>query len=123
MFNGEKQKLIAPTISLSIIPQSTISKCATDTYIKAITSAPKIIMSEPLSSDDCDANSENNSTLHANFASRNTIRSFDPATISQSDTFPSCEGVLIPAFPCNPDLQPRDTGDVIIEPFSSQSAR
>ena len=31
--------------------------------------------------------------------------------------------LFIPAFPCNPDLQPRDTGDVIIEPFGSQSAR
>ena len=29
----------------------------------------------------------------------------------------------VPLYWSTPDLQPRDTGDVIIEPFNSQSAR
>ena len=40
-----------------------------------------------------------------------------------SDYHTSWYSVLIPALPCNPDPQSRDTGDVIIEPFSIQSDR
>jgi hypothetical protein len=36
-------------------------------------------------------------------------RSFDPTTGGYFDTYPSCEGVLIPGFPGNPDKQSRDT--------------
>ena len=63
------------------------------------------------------------SNHEVHFAPHAQIRSFDPATISHSDTVLSCEGVLIPTVPGNPDQHSRDNGDVIIEPFSSQSDR
>jgi hypothetical protein len=74
---------------------------------------------EPLNSDDRVPDTEDTPrTVH--FAPAIQTRSCDPTTVCHSDTFPSCEGVLIPG---NPELQSRDNGDGSTEPFNSQSAR
>ena len=66
---------------------------------------------DALTVDDDDAEITNlNPEVH--FANHVQIQSFDPSMVCHSATVPSCEGVLIPALPCNPDLQSRDTGDV-----------
>ena len=68
------------------------------------------------------SNDDDNSNLDVHFAPQIQIQTYDP-TVCHSDTGPSCESVLIPALPCNPDLHSRDTGEVIIDPFSIQSDR
>ena len=48
--------------------------------------------------------------------------SFDSSMVCHIDTVPSCEGVLIPGFPCIPDLQSQDIGDVIESRLASKAA-
>ena len=76
---------------------------------------------DALSDDTSEAEFEQ-STSDVQFAPQATIQSYDP-TVCPSDICLSCEGVLIPIPYGNPDLRTRDTGDVIIEPFGSQSSR
>ena len=76
---------------------------------------------DALSDDTSEADFEQ-STSDVHFAPQATIQTCN-TTVCPTDTCLSCEGVLIPIPYGNPDLRTRDTGDVIIEPFGSQSSR